>query len=259
MTDETNTTDTEAAPVEAPETEAPATEEAPAEAEGAEPEAPAEAAEEAPSEDEKRRRKGGFQRTIERLRQENEELLRRLALSTPTTGTAPAEATEVAPEDKAAAYIETLVAKKLAEKEAAAKQAAAQAEFQRRTQEVRAAHPDFDEAISDVSDIVVPQALQQALLTSEHGPALMYQLASNRNELARICALPPLEVAREIGRLEARASAGAAPTTKATPKPAPRKPAAPAPIAPVAARGPTTVKPVADMTYEEYCRWRSGK
>jgi hypothetical protein len=46
--------------------------------------------------------------------------------------------------------------------------------------------------------------LGQALLTSEHGPAIMYQLAKSPAELARISALPPLDAAREIGRLEAK-------------------------------------------------------
>lgn len=211
---------------EKPEGEAQA-EEADAEAK---PEAEEEPAETKPEEEGKeeqqegtRKRAGGWQRKIERLERERQVLMEQLARQAPpTASTKPAA--EQTPEEKAREYVRSLVRE---EREAAERQAREQsvvADFQRRTAEVRAKHDDFDDVVA-AADIPVGSPLGQALLTSEHGPAIMYQLASNPAELARLTRLPPLDAAREVGRLEAKLTSVAPSPVK--PKSALRPPAPP--------------------------------
>lgn len=232
-----------------PEAEAPveaAAEEQPAEAE------PEQTPEQKAEAEEKHKRAGGWKRKLERQERElqmlREELARRAQPEKPEP-----EKTEA---QKAADYIDSLVQKRLAAEREAQRAAQVQAEFQQRALSVKKLHPDFDEVVMS-ADVPVSAAVSEALLTSEHGPAIMYRLASNPDELARISALPPLAAAREIGRLEAQAaSSTAAPRNPVT---VTRKSAAPAPVAPVAARGPTRVKRPEDMTQEEYNAWRDSQ
>lgn len=223
------------------------TQPAPEAAEGDEPEEQPEAAEE------KRRRQGGFQRKLERERRENEALRARLA---ELEKGQPAK--ERTPAEQADEYIAQKVEERLAAREAERQQRAQAEEFARRAAEAKAAHPDFEEVIEAASDMPVSQTMTEAILHSARGPEIMYLLAKSPAELARISALPPLQQVMEIARLEAKASASATPT-KAASKPLPKKPATPAPITPVTARGPSNVKSPEEMTYEEYAKWRSSQ
>lgn len=65
-------------------------------------------------------------------------------------------------------------------------------------------NPDFAEVLSDVDDIQISPALREIIISSENGPQLAYELAKNREEYARVCKLPPLAAAREMGKLESR-------------------------------------------------------
>lgn len=206
----------------------------------------------------KHKRTGGWQRANEKLRRERDHLAQQLAQYQTQTGEQPAPAApkEKTPQQRTAEYLDQLVEQRLQEREAREQQARAVAEFQRRASEVKARHPDFDEVV-DSSEAPISVAVREAILTSDHGPEIMYQLAANPAELARISALPPLAAAREIGRLEAQAaSSTAAPKKPAT---SVRRPSTPAPIAPVTARGPTSVKRPEDMSYDEYSAWRSSQ
>lgn len=75
--------------------------------------------------------------------------------------------------------------------------------FQSKVQEFKAQHEDFDDLMEEVDDIPMSIAVQEILLASENGPELMYELAKNREEYERICKLPPLAAAREMGKFEA--------------------------------------------------------
>jgi hypothetical protein len=77
-------------------------------------------------------------------------------------------------------------------------------EFLGKVQEFQKAHDDFEETIADVDDIQMSPAISQAILESDNGPELMYELAKNRDEYARMCALSPLDAVRALGRFEAR-------------------------------------------------------
>lgn len=194
------------------------------------------------------RGRGGWYRKIERLERANAEkdqIIQRLSqnLGTPA-------APEAKPKDASAQAfdaVSAIVKEQLAAERAREQQTRVQAEFQKRMTEVQAAHPDFEEALQDVSHIEVPAELRQTLFTSEQGPAIMYQLAKNPAELARISALPPLDAAREIGRLEARASFTPAPKTQA--KSATRPPAPPTSVG-----GKSSMRNLDDLDIASYKR-----
>jgi hypothetical protein len=209
-----------------------------------------------PSEqEEKRKRAGGWQRKIERLERQNELLLQQLGTQRPHGSTQAAPpGKEKTSEEKAAEYIDNLVEQRLTKREQERQAQSAQAEFQRRTAEVRAAKPDFDDVIMSASDVPVSDGVTQALLTSEHGPAIMYELAKNPAELARISALPPLVAAREIGRLEAKL-----PSSTSAPKTT--KPALRPPVPPTSVNGSTSsARNLDDLPISEYKRaYRSGR
>jgi hypothetical protein len=65
-------------------------------------------------------------------------------------------------------------------------------------------HADFFEVLKQADDIPVPDAITSAITTSANGPAIMYDLCKNPDELSRIANLPPMAAAREIGIIEAR-------------------------------------------------------
>jgi hypothetical protein len=81
-------------------------------------------------------------------------------------------------------------------------------EFEERAEEYRAKIPDFDKTI----EAYVQQggkfspALSEELQQSEMGPQLAYVIAKNPQLASQLNAMSPREVAREIGRLEAKAA-----------------------------------------------------
>ena len=204
--------------------------------------------------EEKHRRAGGWQRKIERLERERAMLLDQLAAQRggqPPQGQAPAK--EKTPEEQAAEYIDNLVAQRLAQAEAQRRQQEMVTQFQQRTQEVRAKYSDFDEVVESASDVPVPPAVQQALLTRKAGPEIMYTLAKNPAELARIAALPPFDAAIEVGRLEASLASSTAAPVK--PRSATRPPAPPTNVG----GGTSSTRSLEDLPLAEYKRrMRSG-
>ncbi|MEK6397858.1 MAG: hypothetical protein V4734_07210, partial [Terriglobus sp.] len=60
----------------------------------------------------------------------------------------------------------------------------------------------IQEAIED--GVAMSPALWEEVQDHEHGPALLYHLAKNPDEAARLSAMTPTQVAREVARLESR-------------------------------------------------------
>lgn len=189
---------------------------------------------------------------------------------------APAEATKVAPKasessakpkvddfDSHDAYVEALTDWKIEQREKAADIKKREADVVKDYQSKVGAHrekvksfvedhDDFNDLIESVEDIPMPMAVQEAILDSENGPELMYELAKNKKEYARICALPALAAAREIGKFETKfvkSSEG---------KPVIKQSKAPAPISPVGAKGSAVKKSISDpnLSQREYERLR---
>lgn len=114
---------------------------------------------------------------------------------------------------------------------------------------------DFNQAIEDVEDIKMSFAVKVALEESENAPELMYALAKDREEYARICLLPPHQAAREIGKFEQRlalSSPKEITETKIT--------KAPKPLSPVIAKSSSSGKKSIDdpgLSQREYEKMRN--
>jgi len=141
-----------------------------------------------------------------------------------------------------------------------AKEAEAKAQFQtqieRYQQGVEAAREkfdDYDDVIDAASEVTMSVAVRQAILESDNNE-LAYHLAKDVKEFKRICALPPIAAAREIGKFEAKLLKDQAPEVEAK-EIKPSK--APPPITPVGAKGKGSVKDPDEMSYQEFKKWRA--
>jgi hypothetical protein len=97
-----------------------------------------------------------------------------------------------------------------------------------KVQDAKAELPDFDDLVAS-SDVVVNNAVRDAILESDVGPRILYHLAENNDLAKKIASLNPNAALREIGRLEAKFEAK--PDTKQTAPVVRSK--APAPIQPI--------------------------
>jgi hypothetical protein len=235
-------------------------------------------------EDERPKKKNGFKKKIDKLNKrisqarEEAEYWRQQALKGQGANQEPQRSTpkQAEPSDKPhpdnfdshAEYVEALaewkLERKLQERDTKAKEDQLKQEFEAKTkafqgrlESFKEAHDDFDDVIEDVDHIPMSITVQEAILSSDNGPGLMYELAKNPEEYARICQLPATQALRAIGRIEARMENASAPkkeikTTKA-----------PKPINPVGAKTGSTRKSIfdPDLSQDDYerLRWEQMK
>lgn len=231
---------------------------------------------------EKPKKKGGFQKRIERfqkqLSQKDQEIeyLRKVAFEAGKTATKadqkePDKKIEVLGKPKADSfdshedYVDALTDWKIEQREKANEQKAKENQvrtefqkkgeaFQTRIAEFKKSASDFDELMEDVS-IDVPVHVQEIFLTSENGPALMYELAKNQKELERISKLSPMSAALEMGKIEAK-------FTKSSDSSTPTKTTkAPEPIKTVGSKGGSIKKSIDDpsLTQREFEKLREAQ
>jgi len=72
-----------------------------------------------------------------------------------------------------------------------------------KVQAAKAEMPDFDDMVAS-SDVVVNNAVRDAILESDVGPKILYHLAENNDLARKIAGLSANAALREIGKLEAR-------------------------------------------------------
>ncbi|MGO4212177.1 hypothetical protein AB4Y89_21595 [Terriglobus sp. 2YAB30_2] len=177
-----------------------------------------------PPEETPRPHKGGFQRRIDKLTREKSdaeraaEFWRTEALRTRQD---PAAVNDGKPSpdhfETQAGYLEALTDWKVEQRERAHearhqqqqevhRRQAQQDNFLAREDGFRDAAPDYDAVIAQAiaSDTPMSPALWTEVQDHEHGPALLYYLAQNPADAERLAAMSSNQVAREIGRLEAR-------------------------------------------------------
>jgi hypothetical protein len=123
--------------------------------------------------------------------------------------------------------------------------------FAERQATAKTSIPDYD-AVVGAADIPIAPHLGEAILDSDKGPELVYHLAKNPAEAARLSALSPLAAARELGRLEATLGQSASPAKPVT--------KAPAPMKPTSGAGSSATTDLSKMSHEEYraARARQG-
>lgn len=83
--------------------------------------------------------------------------------------------------------------------------------------EARQRMPDID-SVFDHS-VPVSEAMAELIMEADDPAALAYWLGKNRGEARRMFQMQPVEVARELGRLEARLTASKPKTVSSAPKP----------------------------------------
>lgn len=106
-------------------------------------------------------------------------------------------------------------------------------EFRQRAEQALKDIPDFEDVIEAAGEVMISQAMGEAIQESPIGPRILYHLAKNATESARISALSASAAIREIGKLEARLEAEAIKPAPKAPEPSPT----PEPIEPVGGRG----------------------
>jgi len=125
-----------------------------------------------------------------------------------------------------------------------------------KVQEAKADLPDFDDLVAS-SDVVVNNAVRDAILESDVGPKILYHLAENNDLAKKIASLSPNAALREIGKLEARFEVN--PETKQTAPVVRSK--APAPIQPIrGGQGKADVPISADGEFHgSYQAWKAAR
>lgn len=115
---------------------------------------------------------------------------------------------------------------------------------------------EFKEKTEDFDDVVdagmkaghkLEDAAQHAIIESEFSAQIMYELAKNLPELERISKLSPTQQIKELGKIEARFTTEPVKEVK-------KQSNAPAPIAPIKAKGTTVIKSLNDpnLSQKEY-------
>jgi hypothetical protein len=140
-------------------------------------------------------------------------------------------------------------AKAKADEDAKAKQQELGNSFNKRLETFKETTEDFDDVVQ--LGIKSPHKLdpnaQYALIESEFSAQIMYQLAKDLPELERISKLSPTQQIKELGKLETRYTAEPVKEVK-------KQSNAPAPIAPIKAKGTTVTKSLTDpnLSQREY-------
>jgi len=125
-----------------------------------------------------------------------------------------------------------------------------------KVQEAKAELPDFDDLVAS-SDVVVNNAVRDAILESDVGPKILYHLAENNDLAKKIASLSPNAALREIGKLEAKFEV--TPETKQTAPVVRSK--APTPIQPIrGGQGKADVPISADGEFHgSYQAWKAAR
>lgn len=283
------TSETLAEQKEAANSEAAATEEEESEAETEDKESESKTDEEAEPEveassTEPPKKRGGFQRRIDKLNQQKAlaqqeaEYWKQQALKNagaPKTEPLKAEPAKTAagdgkpkPDafDTHAEYVEALTDwktdQKFKERDQKAEKTRLETEqtrqvttYQQKAKAFLEKNPDFDEV---VADLTVSPVVVGIIQSSDIGPEIAYELGKNPEEAKRIAMLSPLQAALELGAIKSRIASKAPGEKKSETK---RVSSAPAPIASVGGGGratapPKTLEEAAQHSYSEYKRIR---
>jgi hypothetical protein len=126
-----------------------------------------------------------------------------------------------------------------------------QQQFAERVAQAAKEIPDYYEVIEQ-ADWEVPHHIQAYIVGEERGPQVGYYLSKHREEFDRIAKLSPIRAIAELGKLEDKLKAKAAPTPAGEPTaPAATVSRAPAPITPLEGKSTTVAKDPSQMTFQE--------
>ncbi len=113
-------------------------------------------------------------------------------------------------------------------------------------------HDDFEDVLETVDDVPISATLHELIVTSENGPALIYELAKNRAELERMNKLNPIKAAVEFGKFQARIAQNSPEEPKKTTS-------APTPPSPVGSKGGKTEKSIYDAEKMSQAQYEAAR
>lgn len=108
----------------------------------------------------------------------------------------------------------------------------------------RARFADYD-AVVNRHDVPITPAMVSVIADTDDPGVVAYHIAKSPELAAKLANMPPVQMAREIGRIEARLSSPRTTTTSAPP-----------PITPVTPKAKPATDP-AKMSADEYAAWRA--
>lgn len=114
----------------------------------------------------------------------------------------------------------------------------------------KAEFPNFDQSVQNLHMVGVGRDFLELAVTSDASAKLIQHLGNDLDEAARIAALPPVQMARELTKLEYKLA-----------QPVPAKPVskAPAPINPIGSGGATDSGLRDDLSMDEWARRHNAK
>lgn len=161
----------------------------------------------------------------EQRKWEREQKLR--APQAPASLTPPSQDQFESPEAYAEALAEQKAEQLVAKREAQKQQAEVLENYHEREEEARTKYDDFEQVAYNPR-LPITQVMAETIQASDVGPEVAYYLGSNPKEADRISRMSPFMQAKEIGKIEAKLADN---------PPVKKSSSAPAPIAPVTARG----------------------
>ena len=148
-----------------------------------------------------------------------------------------------------------------AEKAAMAERQKVLDSWSKRLEAVKSELPDYEEMVAS-STVQVNDAVRDAILESEVGPRILYELAQNDELAEKISKASPITALREIGKLEARFEAQKAEEKPKSEKTVTAKSNAPAPINPLKATGSAVTSGNVDnkgIYHGTYAQWKADR
>jgi hypothetical protein len=128
-------------------------------------------------------------------------------------------------------------------------------QFQQKVDEVRTELQDFDEVIAN-NPVRFQRETQEAIQSSPVAAHVAYEIAKDIDLAERIAALPPMQAAREIGKIEARIEAERKQRKQPNPASASK---APAPVTPLKTSGPAAPRSSQEISDREWVDQRRRK
>jgi hypothetical protein len=131
-----------------------------------------------------------------------------------------------------------------------------------RMKDFEKSHSDFNDVMENIRNVNAHQDIHDAIMSSEVGPALMYELGQKPEEFAKIVAMKPVDAVRAIGKMEAKleaASSAGKVDKPATEVPAKKVTTAPKPISTIQSKAGHIPSTRDDLPYEDWKKLREAE
>lgn len=196
-------------------------------------------------EEKPKKARGGFQRKLEardRTIAEQQEIIASLQGKRPP----PKHPDDMTLEEQIEAKVEERIRVREAERDADA----ANRRFRERCDEIREEHEDFDEIMAEANELIPATSkgfagVNQRVLNSPKGAALVYWLGTHPKDAQRIAGLDPFEAVAELAKIEATKLDSAGEKSRQLPDSATSKtpPRGPKPVSSIANRAEGSDEP----------------